>query len=45
MDLVERMVLSKMEKYREKANRDRFIVNKKQDIITIKQLIDRCIDF
>jgi len=45
MNLVERMVLDKLEEYKEKANRDRFILPIEQDIKFFKDLIDECINF
>jgi hypothetical protein len=45
MKLVETMVLRKLDKYREKENRDRFILPIEQDIKFFKDLIDECINF
>ena len=45
MKLVELMVLAKMEKYREKANRDRFILPLQNDISLFTNIIDESINF
>jgi hypothetical protein len=45
MELVERMVLRKLEEYREKANRDRFILPLDQDLRLFKDIIDICVNF
>jgi hypothetical protein len=39
------MVLSKLDKYREKANRDRFILPVEKDIKYFIDIIDNCINF
>ncbi len=45
MDLVEKMVLNKLDDYREKENRDRFILPLEKNINFFKDIIDKCIDF
>ncbi len=45
MNLIELMVLSKLDKYREKANRDRFILPKNKDISYFTNIIDESINF
>ena len=45
MKLVETMVLRKLDKYREKANRDRFILPIDHDIKLFIDIINKCIDF
>ena len=45
MNLVENMVLKKMNNYREIANRDRFILPIDKDISYFKNIIDECINF
>ncbi len=45
MDLVERMVLNKLNDYREKANRDIFILPLDKEINFFKDIIDKCVDF
>jgi len=45
MDVVEIMVLNKLKKYKEKANRDRFILPLEKDIIFFINIIDSCINF
>ncbi len=45
MELVERMVLDKLNEYREKANRDRFILPIDKNITLFKDIINKCIDF
>lgn len=45
MNIVENLVLSKLKDYREKANRDRFILPEDRDISFFIQVIDECIDF
>jgi hypothetical protein len=45
MDTAETMVLSKLRDYREKANRDRFILPEDKDISFFIGVIDECIGF
>ncbi len=45
MELVERMVLSKLDEYKEKANRDRFILPLDKEINFFKDIINNCVDF
>lgn len=45
MNLVEGMVLNKMEAYREKANRDRFILPLENDISLFTNIINESINF
>ena len=45
MNIVESMVLNKLEKYREKANRDRFILPVENDLILFTDIIENCINF
>ncbi len=45
MNLIESLVLSKLDEYREKANRDRFILPKNKDITLFKTIIDESIEF
>jgi KilA-N domain/Meiotically up-regulated gene 113/Zinc finger, C2H2 type len=45
MDTVETMVLSKLRDYREKANRDRFILPEDKEISFFIGIIDECIRF
>ncbi len=45
MELVKRMILDKLDEYREKANRDRFILPFDKEINFFKTIIDKCIDF
>ena len=45
MSIVETLVLSKLRDYREKANRDRFILPEDKDISFFTTIIDECIDF
>lgn len=45
MEVVERMVLLKLEEYKEKANRDRFILPLDKEIDYFKNTIDNCINF
>jgi hypothetical protein len=45
MELVEKMVLNKLEEYREKANRDRFILPINNNIKLFINIIDKCVDF
>jgi hypothetical protein len=45
MNIAESMVLSKLDKYREKANRDRFILPVENDLILFTDIIENCINF
>ena len=45
MSVVETLVLSKLRDYREKANRDRFILPDDKDICFFTRMIDECVDF
>jgi hypothetical protein len=45
MDVIEIMVLNKLKKYKEKANRDRFILPLEKDITFFINIIDSCINF
>jgi hypothetical protein len=45
MTTIEYMVLSKLDKYREKANRDRFILPLENDKSLFINVIDNCVDF
>ncbi len=45
MKTVESMVLRKLDEYREKANRDRFILPSDKEIIYFKDIIDNCVNF
>jgi len=45
MSIIETIVLSKLRDYREKANRDRFILPEDKDISFFTTMIDECIDF
>ncbi len=45
MDLVEKLVLKKLEKYKEKANRDRFILPPGSDIKLFTNIIDKSVSF
>jgi hypothetical protein len=45
MNTVEMMVLTKLEEYREKANRDRFILPLEKDISFFTSIIDNSINF
>ena len=45
MNIAESMVLSKLDKYREKANRDRFILPLENDLILFTDIIENCINF
>ena len=45
MKTIETMVLEKLDKYREKANRDRFILPIDNDISFFKNIIDQCVNF
>jgi len=45
MNIAESMVLSKLDKYREKANRDRFILPVENDLTLFTDIIENCINF
>ena len=45
MKVIEEMVLKKLNKYREVANRDRFILPVDYDISNFKNIIDQCVTF
>ena len=45
MKVIEEMVLKKLNKYREVANRDRFILSVDYDISIFKNIIDHCVAF
>ena len=45
MNVIEKMVLTKLNKYREIANRDRFILPLENDIILFTNIIDDCVNF
>ncbi len=45
MNIIETMVLNKLKEYKEKANRDRFILPLEKDIIFFTNMIDLCINF
>ena len=45
MSVIETLVLSKLRDYREKANRDRFILPDDKDVSFFTTIIDECIDF
>ena len=45
MNLVEAMVLNKLKDYKEKSNRDRFILPLEKDISFFTNIIDKCVDF
>ena len=45
MNVVETIILSKLRDYREKANRDRFILPDDKDISFFTRMIDECVDF
>ena len=45
MNVCESMILSKLEKYRVKANRDRFILPVENDLILFTDIIENCINF
>ena len=45
MDFVEKVVLKKLDMYREKANRDRFILPIENDIRLFTDVVDSCINF
>ena len=45
MNIVETMVFNKLKKYREQANRERFILPKNKDIEYFKDAIKKVIEF
>ena len=45
MKIIEEMVLNKLDNYREKANRDRFILPFDNDIKIFTNIIDNCVSF
>jgi hypothetical protein len=45
MNIAELMILSKLDKYREKANRDRFILPIDKDLSLFINIIENCINF
>ena len=45
MNLIEGMVLKKLEQYREKANRDRFVLPLENDISLFTNIINESINF
>lgn len=45
MNTIETMVLNKLKDYKEKANRDRFILPIEKDISFFTDIIDNCINF
>jgi hypothetical protein len=45
MNIVESIILNKLDKYREKANRDRFILPLEKDITLFTDIIDESINF
>ena len=45
MKTIETMVLEKLDKYREKANRDRFILPLENEISLFTNIIDQCVNF
>jgi len=45
MNIIEGMVLNKLKEYKEKANRDRFVLPIENDIIFFTNIIDLCINF
>ncbi len=44
MELSEKIILSKLDEFREKANRDRFILPVDKDIDFFMNTINQCID-
>ncbi len=44
MELCEKLILNKLDKYREKANRDRFILPVGEDIKLFTNIFDKCVD-
>jgi len=45
MNIVEKIILDKLDKHREKANRDRFILPVEKDIKYFIDIIDNCVNF
>ena len=45
MDISEKIILNKLNKYREKANIDRFILPDEEDIKLFINIINKCVDF
>ena len=45
MNIIEVMVLNKLKEYKEKANRDRFVLPIENDIIFFTNIIDLCVNF
>ena len=45
MSIIELMVLNKLDMYREKANRDRFILPIEKEISFFTNIIDHCVNF
>ncbi len=45
MELCEKLVLNKLDKYREKINRDRFILPVGEDIKLFTNIFDKCVEF
>jgi hypothetical protein len=45
MNIIEGLVLNKLKEYKEKANRDRFILPVEKDIIFFTNIVDLCINF
>ena len=43
MNIIELMILNKLDQYREKANRDRFILPVEKDILFFTNIIDYCV--
>ena len=45
MDLIEHIVIKKLKIYKEKANRDRFILPIEKDITFFKDIVDISVNF
>ena len=45
MNIIEVMVLTKLKEYKEKANRDRFVLPIENDIVFFTNIIDLCVNF
>ena len=45
MNIVETLVLNKLNDYREQSNRDRFILPQNQEIDFFKKIVDDCVEF
>jgi hypothetical protein len=45
MDMAEKIIFNKLEKYREKANRERFILPEDSDISIFTEVVDDVINF